>query len=120
MADGPHSTDVGDLEPDVMTHVMPFSGTPRLYLRTSIAMSVGIHLWLYLGMLFFHGYLGGAEWVFGWKPAAAALVACVLFARFAYQWIMRLDAQYGSGSGWALPRRVVKLPEPRPRRRPQG
>lgn len=112
----PARTDEDGMEPDTMTHVMPFSGTPRRYRTISIAMSIGIHLWLYLGMLFLHGHLGGAEWVFGWKPAAVAAASAALFARFAFRWIMRLDAQYGSGSSWSLPRRVVKLPEPRVRR----
>lgn len=103
-------------EPDVLAHARPFSGTPARYRKVAIAVSVGIHAYLYLGMLFFHGYLGGGEWIFGWKPALFALVSCVLFARQAYRWIMRLDAQYGSGSGCSLPARSVKLPEPRPRR----
>jgi hypothetical protein len=103
------------VEPDVLAHARPFTGTPARYRRISIGMSVGIHAYLYLGMLLFHGYLGGAEWVYGWKPAAVAAVSCLLFARQAYRWIMRLDAQYGSGSGWSLPTRSVKLPEPRRR-----
>lgn len=101
---------------DLLAHSRPFSGTPARYRRISIGLAIGIHLYLYLGMLFFHGWMGGAEWVFGWKPAAVAVVSCVVFARQAYRWIMRLDAQYGSGSGWSLPTRSVKLPEPRRRR----
>ncbi len=104
-------------EPDVLAHARPFSGTPARYRRISIVVSIAIHGYLYLGMLFFHGYLGGAEWVFGWKPAVFALVSCVVFARQAFRWIMRLDAQYGSGAGWSLPTRSVKLPEPRQRDR---
>lgn len=103
------------IEPDVMAHARPFSGTPQRYLKIAILMSLGIHLYLYLGMLFLHGYLGGAAWMFGWKPAALAATSALVFARYAYRWIMRLDAQYGSGSGWSLPSRTVKLPEPRRR-----
>lgn len=94
----------------------PFSGNPQRYRKFAWGGSVLIHAYLYFGFLFLHGYLGGAEWVFGWKPAVLAVVSCVLFGRFAFRWIMRLDAQYGRGSGWELASRTVKLPQPRQRK----
>lgn len=94
----------------------PFSGSPDLYRKFAWGGSIAIHAYLYAGFLFFHGHLGGAQWVFGWKPAAIAVASCLLFGRFAFRWIMRLDAQYGQGSGWQLDAKTVKLPEPRRRK----
>ncbi len=94
----------------------PFSGNPGLYRKFAWGGSVLIHTYLYFGFLFLHGYLGEADWVFGWKPAALAIVSCLLFGRVAFRWIMRLDAQYGRGSGWVLASRTVKLPQPRQRK----
>jgi|GEM_PF-1242949 hypothetical protein len=90
---------------------LPFSGTPERYLRISIVLSVAIHAWLYGGFSAIKYFVHGETWMFGWKPVLIALASMVLFARFAYRWIMRLDAQYGSGSGWRLVRCTVKLPE---------
>ena len=56
-------------------------------------------------------FLHGETWVFGWKPIAIAVVFALLFSRMAFRWIMRLDAQYGSGSSWTLESVQVKLPE---------
>ncbi len=90
---------------------LPFSGTPQRYLRIAIGMSVGIHAWLYGAFATIKYFVHGETWMFAWKPVAITLASMLLFARFAYRWIMRLDAQYGSGSGWRMVRRTVKLPE---------
>lgn len=37
---------------------------------------------------------------------------CLLpFLTVSHRWIMRLDAQFGSGKGWTLESQMVKLPE---------
>lgn len=90
---------------------LPFNGTPQRYLRISILMSIGIHVWLYGGFSAIKYFVHGETWVFGAKPILITVVSTLLFARFSYRWIMRLDAQYGSGSSWRMVRRMVKLPE---------
>ena len=49
------------------------------------------------------------------EPVLTAVVFTSIFARAAYRWMMRLDAQYGSGKGWTLESQMVKLPERAPR-----
>lgn len=94
---------------------MGFSGKPSTYLRIAIIGSVLLNTYLYFGLAAL-GYLrNGETWVFGWKPALITVLFTAWFARTAYRWIMRLDAQYGSGKGWALESRKLKLPEPRRR-----
>lgn len=89
----------------------PFSGTPKRYLRISVFLAIAIHLWLYCGFSSIKYFLYGETWMFGIKPVLLTLTSTLLFARFCYLWIMRLDAQYGSGSSWRLVRCTVKLPE---------
>ena len=90
---------------------MEFSGTPKKYLRFAIASSLVVNLYLYFGLaavLYLHD---GATWVFSLEPTLVAVVFAVLYARIAYRWMMRLDAQYGTGKGWVLESRRLKLPE---------
>jgi hypothetical protein len=91
--------------------VKTFAWTPPRYRKLSVWLSIGIHLYLYLGMVGLIYLLHGERWILGWKPIVLTVVSTIVFARFAYTWIMRLDAQYGRGSGWTLARRTVKLPE---------
>jgi hypothetical protein len=88
-----------------------FTGTPAAYLKICVALSVGLNLFIYLGMVGLLYGLNDQEWILGWKPAVIALVFAAWFARAAYRWIMRLDAQYGSGRGWTLDSQMVKLPD---------
>ncbi|MCC7258658.1 MAG: hypothetical protein IT486_09820 [Gammaproteobacteria bacterium] len=90
---------------------MEFSGTPKKYLRFAIISSVVFNFYLYLGLaavLFWHN---GATWLFSWKPLLVTVVFTIVFARVNYRWMMRLDAQYGTGRGWTLESRRLKLPE---------
>lgn len=88
-----------------------FSGNPARYMRLSILISTVIHVYLILGMIVFEFVIHEQTWIFGWKPIVFTLVFYVLFTRMIYRWMMRLDAQYGSGRGWTLKRRTVSLPD---------
>ena len=92
---------------------MNFSGNPRVYLKLAILGSLGIVLYLYCGLAAILYFGHGKTWMFGWKPILISLVFTVWFARLYYRWVMRLDAQYGTGKGWVLPAETVKLPEER-------
>ena len=93
---------------------MEFSGTPKKYRRFAIISSLVINLYLYFGLAAVVYLHEGATWVFSLKPTLVVVVFAALYARIAYRWMMRLDAQYGSGSGWVLKSRRLKLPERRP------
>jgi hypothetical protein len=93
------------------TTYLEFPGTPAAYLKIAIALSLGMNLFLYLGMVGLLYGLNDQEWILGWKPLVIAVVFSAWFARAAYRWIMRLDAQYGSGRGWKLESQMVKLPD---------
>lgn len=88
-----------------------FTGTPRTYLRIAIGGAIALNAYLYLGMIALVYGLNGQTWILGWKPALIAALFTVFFARTAYRWIMRLDAQYGSGKSWKLESQKIKLPE---------
>ena len=90
---------------------MEFSGTPGKYLRISILISVILNSFLYLGMVFLQYGLHGRDWILGWAPILITVLFSIWFARASYRWIMRLDGQYGSGKGWSLESRPIKLPE---------
>lgn len=91
--------------------IMEFSGNPRRYLRIAVGGTVAMFLWLY-GMFAGVQYFAyGQTWPLGWKPLVVVVVVGIWFARFYYRSMMRLDAQYGSGRGWLLVERTVKLPE---------
>jgi hypothetical protein len=91
--------------------VRAFPWGPVQFRRYTIAITIGIHAYLYLGMVVLAYVVNDQRWILGWKPLAITLVSAALFSRLSYRWIMRLDAQYGRGSGWALVSRAVKLPE---------
>ena len=88
----------------------PFDGNPRRYLRIAIWGSIILHAYLFFGYWAIKVFLAGESWDMGWFPPVATIVWAAFFARFAYRWIMRLDAQYGRGSGWVLQSTTVKLP----------
>lgn len=90
---------------------MEFSGNPAKYRRYAIITSIALNLYLYLGLAGLQYWAHGATWLFGWKPALAVAAFTALFARINYRWIMRLDARYGTGRGWTLESRRLKLPE---------
>ncbi len=93
-----------------------FEGTPRAYLRIAIIFSVVLNLYLYLGMVVLVYWVNGESWILGWKPVLVGLLFASFFARVGYRWMMRLDAQFGSGRGWTLQSQRVKLPERATRR----
>lgn len=95
----------------------PFPGTPAIYRRIAIFGSIGIHAFLFAGYWVIQTSLAGECWPTNWWPPVLTIGSALLFARFAYRWIMRLDAQYGRGSGWELKQSLVKLPFERQRRR---
>jgi hypothetical protein len=88
-----------------------FSGTPAAYLKIAVALSLGLNLFLYVGMVVLLYAVNDQDWILGWKPMLITAVFTAWFARAAYRWIMRLDAQYGSGRGWSLESQMVKLPD---------
>ncbi|MGI9292721.1 MAG: hypothetical protein ACR2PS_01955 [Pseudomonadales bacterium] len=91
---------------------MEFSGNPKSYLRIAITGSILFNLYLYLGLAGILYFLHGQTWPFGWKPILITVLFTAFFARAAFRWIMRLDAQYGTGKGWRMVSQTVKLPEP--------
>ena len=88
-----------------------YMGNPKLYRKLAIGMAAYISISTYLVFSSIKYFLHGETWVFGWKPIAIAVVFALFFSRMAFRWIMRLDAQYGSGSSWTLESVQVKLPE---------
>lgn len=88
-----------------------FPGNPIMYKKASVVISVYIVLSIYLTFSAIKYFLHGEVWMFDWKTVVFALVFALLFAHRAYIWMMRLDAQYGTGSGWSLTSTKVKLPE---------
>lgn len=88
-----------------------FSGNPGKYKRIAFGGAIALNLYLYLGMVALVYGLNGQSWILGWKPILIAVLFTAFFARTAYRWIMRLDAQYGSGRSWKLESQMVKLPE---------
>ena len=90
--------------------IRPFPGTPRFYRRLAVFGSLGIHLYLLAGFYIVKNFVAGEPWPTSWVPIAIGLASMLLFAHFSYRWIMRLDAQYGKGSGWRLEPTMVKLP----------
>ena len=95
----------------------PFSGNPKLYRRIAVWGSLGVHAYLFFGYWAIKVFLAGEEWPTGWFAPVATLVSTLWFARFSYRWMMRLDAQYGRGSGWQLDSVSVKLPTEKPRKK---
>ena len=90
---------------------MEFSGTPKKYLRIAIIFSIVLNSYLYFGLALVLYWHNGQTWMFGWKPILITVLFAVFFARVGYRWMMRLDAQFGTGKGWVLESRMLKLPE---------
>ena len=88
-----------------------YPGNPRMYLRIVVATTVFWAIWMYGGMALVQYLWTGETWMFHWKPALVAVLFFAWYARYAYRWMMRGDAQWGKGSGWVLKERTVKLPE---------
>lgn len=93
-----------------------FSGRPRDFLRISTVLGTGISAYLFCGMVVIEYLLRGETWIFGWRPAAGAILFAAFFSRLSYRWMMDLDGQLGRGSRWALPEHLVRLPERHARR----
>lgn len=94
---------------------VPFSGNPKRYRTIAIVGSIGFHAYLFFGYWAIKVFLAGQPWPTGWEVPVATLASMLFFARFSYRWIMRLDAQYGKGSGWTMEPTEVKLPRERKR-----
>jgi len=92
-----------------------FSGTPAKYKQIAVVGSFVLNTYLYLGMVGLVYGLNGNDWILGWKPILFTLVWSFLFSKIAFGWIMKLDAQVGSGKGWSLDSAPIKLPERRVR-----
>lgn len=89
----------------------PFSGNPRIYRRAALLIALYCGLSVYLAFALVKYGVQGDTWVFGWKALLVPGLFIPLYYRFCLRWIMRLDAQYGSGSRWKLVSTTVKLPE---------
>jgi len=88
-----------------------FPGNPALYLRIAVVTSIVWAIWIYGGTAMILWLWSGKTGLLGWKPLLGTVLFTAWYARFAYRWMMRADAQWGSGSGWILVERKVKLPE---------
>ncbi len=87
-----------------------FTGNAARYRLASFLISAYAVLSVYAAFALIKWGLQGDTWVFGWKPLLLVAVLIPLYARFCYRWIMRTDAQYGSGRRWQLIAATVKLP----------
>ena len=90
-----------------------FFGTPAQYRRYVLWMTLYIVFGIWGSFSLIRYLAFGESWVFGWKALLGVTIFAAFFYRQALRWIMRLDAQYGRGSGWILKEITVKLPEPR-------
>ena len=90
-----------------------FSGNPAKYKKITLVGSFVLNTYLYLGMVGLVYGLNGSDWILGWKPILLTVVWAFVFSKIAFGWIMKLDAQVGSGRGWALDSAPIKLPERR-------
>jgi hypothetical protein len=101
-----------------------FSGNPKLYLKISVYSAIYIFVWLYGGTALIMYLWSGETWLLNWKILLFVVVFTAWYGRYTYRFMMRLDGQYGSGSGWTLNEERVKLPEIRSsgqsRRSPHG
>jgi hypothetical protein len=88
-----------------------FPGKSSLYMKIALISTIAIFTWLYGGTALILFLNSGETWLLGWKQILAVLVFALWYCRYAYRWMMRLDGQYGSGSGWDLTESTVKLPE---------
>jgi len=95
------------------TMTTPFPGNPKLYLRIAVLSTIALVVWLYGGTVLIQYLWSGKTTLLGWKVMLAVIVFALWYGRFAYRWMMRLDGQYGSGSGWIGNEVTVKLPEMR-------
>ena len=91
---------------------MEFSGKPKTYLWVSIFGAIAFNLFLYLSLAAILVFGHDQTWILGWKPILITALFIVFLARVSYRWTMRLDAQFGTGKGWALISQSVRLPEP--------
>lgn len=89
----------------------PFSGNPQVYKKASRILALYVGLSVYTAFALTKYLVQGDTWVFGWKPLLFTAIFMLIYNRFCLRWIMRLDAQYGSGSSWKLVSTTVKLPE---------
>lgn len=89
---------------------VPFSGSPKLYLKWCIIGSIVFHSYVLFGYWFIKNVIVGVPWPESYWPIIATILWTAFFARMAYRWIMRLDAQYGRGKGWEMESITVKLP----------
>ena len=88
-----------------------FPGNPGVYRQIAIWSAIGMFLWLYGGTALVQHLWLGETWLLSWKPAVIGLAFTLWYSRMSYRWMMRLDAQFGKGSGWELHEKSVKLPE---------
>ena len=95
----------------------PFPGKPRTYLRLAVLGSIAIHAYLFIGYWVIKVFVAGETWPVSWVPVAATIASAAVMARVAYRWIMRIDAQFGRGSGWSLESTTLKLPREQARGR---
>lgn len=88
-----------------------FSGNPKLYRRIAIWSTVAMFAWLYGGLALIEILWSGETALTDWKLVLLSLLFALWYGRYSYRWMMRLDGQYGRGSGWSLLETTVKLPE---------
>jgi len=111
------SDSVNSVQEGEIAAATPFSGNPAKYRRIAIWGSIVCHAYLFLGYWAIKTFLAGETWPTSWFAPVATVASALWFARFSYRWIMRLDAQYGRGSGWVLNPTTVKLPMEKPRKK---
>ncbi len=87
-----------------------FPGNPKLYLRIAVISSLLWVVGIYGGTALILYLSSGKTALLDWKLLLGAAIFTAWYARFAYRWMMRADAQWGSGSGWDLQEHKVKLP----------
>jgi hypothetical protein len=94
-----------------------FSGNPKKYFRLALIIPALLCLWIYVGFNAAKYIFLGENWLSVWQLPVTLVVISLFVSRMYYRSMMRLDAQYGKGSGWILKEAVVKLPEQRIRKK---
>lgn len=91
-----------------------FPGNPKQYRKASIIIAVYVSVSVYVAFGLVKWFVHDELLLNDWKALLVIALFIPLYARFCFRWMMRLDAQYGSGRSWHLESCRVKLPEFRP------
>jgi len=87
-----------------------FSGNRKSYRRVAVLTAGALHVWIYLAFVAVKFLAQDENWLDVWQLPAGLAVSALIVGSLHYRWMMRLDAQYGTGSAWEMRELTVKLP----------